>query len=395
MPLSLPRAASPESVGLDPGRVENLAQRLRGFVASGALPSGQLAIAREGVLAATAAVGAVTIAGQSRPAGDDTLYSGFSTTKAVIASAVWLLFQDGKLRSDDRVADLIPGFEANGKQAVRVEHLLTHTAGFPAAPFDPLEWDDRERRLARFASWRLAWEPGERFEYHPSSGMWVLAELIERSSGRDHRAFVRERICRPLGLPDLHIGLSPEHNSRVADVVAVGKAPDPEATRSAGLLISEQFTGSDRAIFEFNRPEIRAVGVPGGGGIMNAGSLALFYQALLRDGRAFDGTQVWDPGVLRDALRVRTGSLKDPMTGFMAKRALGVVVAGGEHRLFRSFAPGNSPEAFGHAGAGGQVAWGDPASGLSFVFLTNGCDRDPVAMGSRGLSLSSAATRCA
>jgi CubicO group peptidase (beta-lactamase class C family) len=174
----------------------------------------------------------------------------------------------------------------------------------------------------------------------------------------------------------------------------VGKAPDPEATRSAGLVISEQFTGSDAAIFAFNRPEIRAVGVPGGGGIMNAGSLALFYQALLRDGRACDGTQVWDPGVLRDALRVRTGSLTDPMTGFMAKRALGVVVAGGEHRLFRSFAPGNSPEAFGHAGAGGQVAWADPASGLSFVLLTNGCDRDPVAMGSRGLSLSSAATRC-
>jgi len=394
MPSPLPRAESPESVGLDSTRVEKLVQRLREFVASGALPSGQLAIARDGLLAATAAVGEVAVASNRLPATDDTLYSGFSTTKAVIASAVWLLLQDGKLRTDTRAADLIPGFGSNGKGAVSVEQLLTHTAGFPAAPFDPLEWDDPERRLARFASWRLAWEPGERFEYHPSSAMWVIAELIERASGCDFRAFVRERICRPLGLSDLHLGLAPEYNARVADVAAVGRAPDPKATRAAGLVISEQFTGSDEAIFAFNRPEIRAVGVPGGGGIMNAASLALFYQALLRDGRASDGTRVWEPEVLRDALRVRTGRLTDPMTGFMAKRALGVVIAGGEHRLFRSFAPGNSPEAFGHAGAGGQVAWGDPGSGLSFVFLTNGCDRDPVAMGSRGLTLSSAATRC-
>jgi CubicO group peptidase (beta-lactamase class C family) len=275
-----------------------------------------------------------------------------------------------------------------------VEHLLTHTAGFPSALFEPLEWDDRERRLARFASWRLEWEPGERFQYHPNSSMWVLAELIERTSGRDFREFLRSRICDPLGLPDLHVGLPAELNSRVADIVEVGQEPDPDALRASGLSIAEQFTGAGEALLRFNRPAIRAVGVPSGGCITNAGTLALFYQALLRDGRGSDGTRVWEPRILREAFRVRTGRLTDPMTGYMAKRALGVVIAGGEHRIFRSFAPGNSPEAFGHAGAGGQVAWGDPASGISFAFFTNGCDRDPLALGSRGLALSDAAVRC-
>jgi CubicO group peptidase (beta-lactamase class C family) len=37
--------------------------------------------------------------------------------------------------------------------------------------------------------------------------MWVLAELIERTSGRDFRVFLRSRIGDPLGLPDLHVGL--------------------------------------------------------------------------------------------------------------------------------------------------------------------------------------------
>jgi CubicO group peptidase (beta-lactamase class C family) len=391
---ALPRAAAPEAVGLDSAAVGKLVSRLRRFVESGAIPSGQLAIAREGRLAATATFGEVSYGDRRGPATDDTLYAAFSTTKAITSSGVWLLLQDGKLRLEDRVADLVPEFAANGKQAVCVEHLLTHTAGFPSAPFDALEWDDRERRLARFASWRLEWEPGERFQYHPDSSMWVLAELIERTSGRDFRAFLRSRICDPLGLPDLHVGLPAELNSRVADIVQVGQEPDPDALRASGLEIAEQFTGADGALLRFNRPAIRAVGVPSGGVITNAGTFALFYQALLRDGRGTDGTQVWEPRILREAFRVRTGRLTDPMTGFMAKRGLGVVIAGGEHRIFRSFAPGNSPEAFGHAGAGGQLAWGDPASGISFVFFTNGCDRDPLAMGSRGIALSDAAVRC-
>jgi CubicO group peptidase (beta-lactamase class C family) len=395
MPTSLPRAASAEEVGLDPEAVEKLVVRLRRMVEGGSLPSGQLAIAREGRIGASAAFGEVRCGERTLHASDDTLYLAFSTTKAITASAVWLLLQEGKLGIHDRVVDHVPEFGANGKQAVRVEHLLTHTAGFPDAPFDPLEWEDRERRLARFASWRLDWEPGERFQYHPGASMWVVAELIERASGRDFRAFIRERIAAPLGLPDLHLGFVGSEPLPVADIVEVGEAPDPSALRASGLAISEQFTGADAAVLRFNRPEVRAVGVPGGGGIMNACSLALFYQALLHGGSAGDGTRVWDPEILREALRIRTGSLVDPMTGQLAKRGLGVVMAGDERRVFRSFAPGNSPNAFGHSGLGGQVAWGDPECGISFAFFTNGCERDPMVMGSRGISLSSAAVACA
>ena len=80
--------------------------------------------------------------------------------------------------------------------------------------------------------------------------------------------------------------------ARVADIVEVGQEPDPEALRASGLEIAEQFTGAGEDLLRFNRPAIRAVGVPSGGAITNAGTLALFYQALLRDGRGSDGTQV-------------------------------------------------------------------------------------------------------
>jgi CubicO group peptidase (beta-lactamase class C family) len=56
--------------------------------------------------------------------------------------------------------------------------------------------------------------------------------------------------------------------------------------------------------------------------------------------------------------------------------------------MMRGFASTNSQRTFGHMGAGGQVSWADPTTGLSFAYLTNGLDRNPVRMGVRGLSLS-------
>lgn len=378
----------PERLGVDPARLNELGAAAEGLVGDDALPSVQIALARADRVAALCTFGEV-------PSGNDTLYCAFSTTKAVTASAVWILIQEGRLGLDERVADAIPEFAGNGKQDVRVEHLLTHTAGFPNAPFEPLEWDDRDRRLARFAAWRLEWEPGSRFVYHPTSGMWVLAELVERRSGVDFRAFVRERIARPLGLERFHVGLPRERNASVADVVHVGEAIAPESLEAAGLRLPRELLADEGHFEVMNRPDVRAVGIPGGGGILNAADLALFYQALLHDGRSADGAQVWKPDVLRAARRIHTGDLRDPMTGARACRGLGLVIAGDDERVFRAFAPNNSPEAFGHPGAGCQVAWADPASGVSFVLLTNGLDRNPLRMGARGLRLSRLAASCA
>jgi CubicO group peptidase (beta-lactamase class C family) len=386
-------AADPEALGVDPEGLEALLAQVAEAVRRDGLPSAQAALARCGELVALVSVGSADAAGR-RPATNGTLYPGFSTTKALVASAAWILLQEGRLRLDEPVAEAIPEFAANGKQAVRVEHLLTHTAGFPHAPFDPMEWSDPEKRLARFAGWRLDWEPGSRFAYHPSSGMWVLAELIERRAGVDFRAFFRERVAGPLGLADLHLGLPEALGERVAEVVHVGTAPPAEALAVVGLRIPPD-VGDEASIEAINRPEQRAIGAPGGGGILSAGDLALFYQALLHDGRAPGGPAVWKPEILAASLRVRSGTLLDPMVGKPANRGLGVVIAGDATRVARGFAPSNSPTAFGHWGAGGQVAWADPATGLSFVFFTNGMDRNPLRLGARGIALSAHAAACA
>ena len=139
---------------------------------------------------------------------------------------------EGAIDVTRRVAEVIPEFGANGKDAITIEQVMLHTSGFPRAPFAPLEWDDRDRRLARFANWRCNWEPGTRFEYHPTSAHWVLAELIERVTGSDFRDFVRTRVIEPLRLaraPARRAGRSARRHQRAR---AHGRAGDARRARS-------------------------------------------------------------------------------------------------------------------------------------------------------------------
>jgi CubicO group peptidase (beta-lactamase class C family) len=388
-------AKSPESVGVDSGKLEELFGRAEREVREGLLPSVQIAIAREGKIAGMRTFGSVTCEGRTTEASDDTLYTIFSCTKAITSSAAWLLIQEGKLRVDELVADIVPGFGENDKAEITVEQVLLHTAGFPHAPLGPPDWNTREGRLARYRGWRLNWEPGSRYEYHPTSGMWVVSEIVAQRSGMPFQEFVRTRICEPLGLPDLHVGLPESANGRVADIEYVGDEVSDEELAGLGLQRPPETEVNEENLIRFNRYDVRAVGVPGGGGITTAADLALFYQALANGGRAHDGSPVWTPEVLEEARRVRSGDLVDPMQGIPVNRGLGIVIAGDAKKNFRGFGHTGSELMFGHGGAGGQIGWADPVSGLSIGYCTNGFDRNFVRLGRRGVGISSRAAICA
>jgi len=168
-------------------RLDQLFARVAADVHEDGLPSAQVAVGHAGTLAAVQTFGEANQGGVRRPATNATLYSLFSATKAIVGTATWALCEDGLLRIEERVADIIPEFRTNGKEIVTVEQVMLHIAGFPLAPFQSGDWDNRERRLQRFAQWRLMWEPGSRYEYHATAAHWVLAEIIERRAGQDFR----------------------------------------------------------------------------------------------------------------------------------------------------------------------------------------------------------------
>lgn len=379
-------AARPEDLGIDSEKLEAVFARAKRDVDDGTLPSAQVAVARHGKLAGLRTYGAVRHGDTEAPATDETLYTIFSCTKAIVGSAVWTLFEDQKLRLDEKVAEIIPEFGTNGKGVISVEQVLLHIGGFPMAPFRATDWDNRERRLQRFHDWRLNWEPGSKFEYHATSAHWVLAEIIERRTGKDFRTYVRERILDPMGLSNFYLGMPRELNSRVADVRYMGDPVPPEG--GWGEVTPEAITG-------LNTIEQRLVGVPGGGGIAGAAQLAMFYQPLINGGVTAGGTRIMKAETIEWATRVRTKDFHiDPLLGHPVNRALSVIVAGNDGKAaLRGFGNTASSRAFGHGGAGGQIGWGDPGTGISVGYCTDGF-LDPIAQGRRGVAISSLAGQC-
>jgi len=281
-----------------------------------------------------------------------------SATKPIVASAAWVLMGDGLLDIDKRVADYIPEFGANGKDGITVEQVMVMTAGFPSASMAPDDGATSAGRRARMAEWELEYEPGTQYAYHASSAHWVMAELIEHLSGTDYRDYVARTVTTPLGLPRL-LGIPRREQD---DIVGIDRA-DPSV---------DDLVGDRRAMIE--------VGVPAGGGVMTAATLTRFYQGLLHNPAA-----IWKPDVLADGTsHVRT-TLPDPLLGMPANRTTGVVVGNGFGSSW-----GRSPTAFGWPGAGGQIAFADPATGISFAFLQNG-DPDQISAFGRGHQFSNLA----
>jgi CubicO group peptidase (beta-lactamase class C family) len=371
------------STGIVPERLEALQQRVQKEVDEGLLPSVQYAIAKDGEIVAQGTYGDAT---------DDTRYCIFSSTKAFSVSAFWTLLGEKKVSIDDRVADILPGFGENGKEGVTVEHVLLHTAGFPYANMGPPNWNTHEGRLEVYPRWKLMWEPGTRFLYHATSAHWVLMDILTKITGEDFRTYIKDRIIDPLGLKHFQLGLEPKDQTNLAEVTYVGEAMTPDELEAAfGIREIPAPSGSLASMGDFgltlNTSESREAGIPGGGGFSTAGDVALFYQALLHNQAG-----IWDPATLEKVTSEVRNMLVDPMTNTPASRALGVVVAGDDGLgHMRGFGKTQSPRAFGHGGAGGQIAMADPETGISLAYLTNGHDRHMIRQARRTVGIASRA----
>lgn len=368
-------------------KLEQLAARARREIESGLLPSCQYAVMLDGELVAGETLGDAT---------DDSRYVVFSATKAIVASTFWTLIQEGLVDVSAPVVEYFPEFMADGEPdrgpTITVEQVMLHTAGFPHAPLGPPAWWSREGRVEKMRGWRCNWEPGTAFEYHASSAHWVLAEIIEAVTGTDYRTVVRERVLDPHGLDKFQLGVPVGEVGDVCELVSSGEPPTPDELEAAfGVRELPLTEVTEDALLGFNNSRVLELGVPGGGGVSDACDLAAFYQALLHNPKG-----VWDDELLADVTTNVRNTFPDPMFGVPIRRTLGLCTAGDDGKgTYRGFGKTGSARRFGHNGAGGQLAWADPESGLSFVYLTNGLDAHPIRQAKRGVALSSIAAEAA
>ena len=360
-PLS---TATPSSLGFDVRALERLPELITRHLAEGRYPGAQIAVAREGKLALARSFGDARLDPSRVPAGEDSLWLLYSNTKVVTACAVWILAEQGALRFTDRVAEHVPGFEANGKGDITIIQLLSHQGGFPSADVPKAAWEDHELLRRTVSAFTLEWTPGSRVHYHSRAAHWVAAVVIEALSKTDYRAFIREQVIEPLGLGDeLFVGLPDAGHDRAADM------HEPAAT-GAGQGNRGQVNRGEE-----NNAEFRRAGTPGGGGYATARAMAAFYQ-MLAAGGTLAGRRLLSPRMVEYVTRSVTGERVDGYVGMPMHRALGPHVRGTTDSI-RGLGSIASPRTFGHGGVGSSYCWADPDSGVSFAYLTNSRVPDP------------------
>jgi CubicO group peptidase (beta-lactamase class C family) len=143
-----------------------------------------------------------------RPIGAQTNFRIASDSKQFTAACIMLLARDEKLHYDDHLADFVPEFPAYGK-SITVRNLLNHTSGlpdyedllvrqYPNTPEDkiPQIHDAGVLKLLEQQS-SAQFAPGSKWEYS-NSGYVVLAQIVEKVSGKSFGQFLEERIFAPL-----------------------------------------------------------------------------------------------------------------------------------------------------------------------------------------------------
>lgn len=334
---------------VDSSRLDVAFDRIAQAVGTGVMPSAVMAVATGDRVVRCAAMPGTG----GPPAGPDSIYMLASISKAITATAVMRMVDDGLIVLSAPVARYVPEFAAAGKAEVTVWHLLTHTSGLVDEGIGWRRWR-RDRILgpdilASVCAADLDFEPGTRFHYYTGS-FWVLAEAVTRLSGIAYPDYMRERIFRPLGMNDTAFDpWAAGHGDRV--IVPAGMTDDGVATSSE---VTRYFAG---------------LAWPGVGLCSTVGDLIKLGQTLLKN-RTGGGIRLLSPAAVELMSREHTtGINKIDEHGCSQPVRYGLTWRKGTFDG-RATLPG-SAHIIEHDGAFGTWLWIDPDYDLVFAILTN------------------------
>ena len=190
---------------------------------------------------------------------------------------------------------------------------------------------------------------------------FLLDEIVRRVAG-ETLGGRWERVFRgPLGL-DLWFGIPADRADTAATVIASKVAPAPgpftRAYADPSSLTRRALAdpGGPLTPTTMNTPAMRSTCIPSLGAISTADALARFYSILAGGGGPF-----FRPESL---VAMSTSLSSGPDRVLIDATSFSVGFMTNAHGVY-----GPSPAAFGHPGAGGAVAFADPATGIGFAFI--------------------------
>jgi CubicO group peptidase (beta-lactamase class C family) len=306
---NLVEAKSAESVEMSSERVQRLDKVMKSFVSDGKLPGFTAILIRNGQIVYHKAHGVSDVASQRAMQKDD-IFRIASMTKAITATAVMMLYEEGKFGLDDPISRYIPEFKnpmvlmsyrfsdstyttQPAKSEITIRQLLTHTSGIGYGAIDDERFKamyakagivdafttnaytigENIKKLARLP---LHHSPGEKYVY--SEGLDVLGYFVEILSGMSYDAYLRTHLFEPLEMQDTFFYLPEARYDRLATVQAPG---------------TEGWVAAKGEFFDIDYPKKGAKAYfSGGGGLSStAKDYATFLQMLVNGG-AYNGKRL-------------------------------------------------------------------------------------------------------
>lgn len=305
---------------------------------------------------------------QETPWTSDTLITVYSATKGIAAATLLLMLEKQKLTPETTVCSIWKNFPI--KEAT-IAQVMSHQCGLPILT-KKVSVFDYQAVIEAIESQTPSWQLGNQHGYHPRTYGFILDEICRQLTGEKIAKCYNQYIQIPLGL-EFWIGLPEDQHHRVAKLYSGKmKKADLESGfykqfNTVNSLVHKAFLSPIglQAVSEMNSAKAWQCELPALGGIGTAQSLAKFYQAAIGE-ISFFSPQVmqWmqslqysgEDKILCAPTAFSCGFQLDPVDSF--------------GRKLRAHY-GISANAFGHPGAGGSHAFGDPDNGISFAYTMN------------------------
>ncbi len=286
----------------------------------------------------------------------DTLMTWYSSTKPLTSMCVGQCWERGRVQLDAPVATYLPEFAANGKDKITVRHVLTHTSGFPNADLAVRFRRPWAEVIAAICAAKPedGWEIGRHAQYHATSGMYILGEIVARVSGMPFERYIRKELFEPLGMKDSWVGMPAEafrgYGDRMGTMMNTDGAKPEPAEHYKDIGVQGWATQC----------------VPGGNGHGPMRELARFY-AMMLGGGELAGKRVLAEKTVAEFTKVhRPDAPNFKAKGNAAAWGLGISrqrAVGGVHCSDRTF---------GHGGSLSSLGFCDPEKRVVAAFVCNG-----------------------
>ncbi|HOC55863.1 MAG TPA: DUF1343 domain-containing protein [Verrucomicrobiota bacterium] len=325
----------------DPAKLAEMDAAIERAIADKKCPGGVLWLEHRGA-SYHKAYGQRALVPAAEPISEDTIFDAASLTKVVACTpAMMLLVERGQVNLDTTVATYIPEFTGQGKEAITVRQLMTHTSGLRGDIETKTDWRGQQTAIQKACAEKLLSTPGTAFCYSDIN-FFLLGEIVQRVSHQPLEKFVAQEVYVPLKMADTGFLPSPDKRQRVAPTEVVRGQPyrgvvhDPTARKMGG--------------------------VAGHAGLFTtAADLARYARMLLNRG-SLDGARLFKAETVDLMTSVQTPE------SVPARRGLGWDIDSGYSGLRGKLFPIGS---YGHTGWTGTSLWIDPFSHTFVIFLSN------------------------